>query len=64
MSLNQRQTLMKTFIESQFSYWPLVRIFHSRIVNKKVDHLRKRALRIVYKDYTSSFEALPKERVA
>ena len=64
MSLNQRQTLMKTFIESQFSYWPLVRIFHSRIVNKKVNHLRKRALRIVNKDYTSSFEALPKERVA
>ena len=64
MSLNQRKTLMKTFIESQFSHWPLVRVFHSRIVNKKVNHLHKRALRIVCKDYTSSFEALTKGRVA
>ena len=57
MSLNQRRTLMKTFIESQFGYCPLVWMFHGRIVNKKINHLHERALRIVYKDYyTSSFE--------
>ena len=60
MSLNQRRTLMKTFIESQFGYCPLIWIFHSRIVNKKINHLHERALRIAYKDYISSFEDLLK----
>ena len=58
MSLNQRRTLMKTFIESQFSYCPLIWMFHGRIVNKKINHLHERALHIVYKDYISSFEDL------
>ena len=61
MSLNQRRTLMKTFIESQFSYCPLIWMFHGRIVNKKINHLHERALRIVYKDYISSFEDLLKK---
>ena len=58
MSLNQRQTLMKTFIESQFSYCSLIWMFPGRIVNKKINHLLERALHIVYKDYISSFEDL------
>ena len=58
MSLNQRRTLMKTFIESQFGYCPLIWMFHGRIVNKKINHLHERALHIVYKDYISSFEDL------
>ena len=56
--LNQRGTLMKMFIESQFSYCLLVRMFHGRIVNKNINHLHKRVLGIVYKDYISSFEDL------
>ena len=59
MSLNQRRTLLKTFIESQFGYCPLVWMFHGRIVKKK-NHLHERAPQIVYKDYTSSFEDLLK----
>ena len=51
---------MKTFIETQFGYCPLIWMFHGRIVNKKINHLRERALRIVYKDYISSFENLLK----
>ena len=35
MSLHQRRTLMKTFIESQFGYCTLVWMLHGRIVNKK-----------------------------
>ena len=34
ISLNQRRTLMKTFIESQFGYRPLVEMFHGKIVKK------------------------------
>ena len=49
---------MKMFIESQFSYCPLVRMFHGRIVNKNINHLHERVLGIVYKDYISSFEDL------
>ena len=56
--LNQRVTLMKMFIESQFSYCPLLRMFHGRIVNKNINHLHERVLGIVYKDYISSFEDL------
>ena len=56
--LNQRVTLMKMFIESQFSYCPLLRMFHGRIVNKNINHLHDRVLGIVYKDYISSFEDL------
>ena len=60
MSLNERQTLMKRFIESKFGYCFLGWIFHGRIVNKKINHLNERALRIVYKCYISSFEDLLK----
>ena len=47
---------MKTFIESQFDYCPLIWMFHGRIVNKKINYLHERALGIVYKDYINSFE--------
>ena len=35
-------------------------MFHGRIVNKKINHLHERALRIAYKDYIGSFEDLLK----
>ena len=49
---------MKSFIESQFGYCPLVWMFHSRSLNNRINHIHERALRIVYKDYYSSFEEL------
>ena len=52
---------MKAFIESQFSYCPLIWMFHSRGVNNKINHLHERSLRIVYKDNISSFEDLLKK---
>ena len=47
---------MKALIESQFSYCPLIWMFHSRGVNNKINHLHERSLRIVCKDNISSFE--------
>ena len=41
---------MKSFIESQFNYCPLVWMFHNRTLNNKINRLHERALRIVYKD--------------
>ena len=49
---------MKAFIESQFSYCPLIWMFCSRKMNKKINHIHERALRLVYEDYTTHFEDL------
>ena len=35
MSLSKRKMLLRAFIESQFSYCPLIWMFHSKILNKK-----------------------------
>ena len=55
---HKRKLLMNAFFESQFSYSPLVCMFHSRQVNSKVNSLHYRALRMVYLEETSSFEEL------
>ena len=52
---------MNSFIESQFSYCPLVWMFCSREVDRKINHIHERALRLVYMDYTSSFTDLLKK---
>ena len=49
---------MKTFIESQFSYCPLVWMFSSRTMNTKINRIHERVLRLVYQDYESTFECL------
>ena len=49
---------MRTFIESQFNYCPLVWMFHSRILNAKINKLHERALRLVYKNDNLTFEQL------
>ena len=52
--------IMKTFIDSQFNYCPLIWMFHSRTLNNKINNLHTRALRIVYKNANLSFEELLK----
>ena len=49
---------MKTFIESQFNYCPLVWMFHSRTMNNRINKLHERALKLVYKNSELSFEEL------
>ena len=49
---------MKTFIDSQFNYCSLTWMFHSRLLNAKINKLHERALRIVYKDQKLTFEQL------
>ena len=58
MTVKQKRTLMKSFFEPQFGYCPLVWMFCSRGINNKINHLHERALRIIYKDNTSTFEEL------
>ena len=56
----KRKMLMQAFFLSQFSYIPLVWMFHSRGINTKINNLHYRALRMIYQDETSSFEELLK----
>ena len=58
ITLTQRRVLMKSFIETQFGYCPLVWLFHGRVLNRKINHLHEPSLRIVYKDSISSFHVL------
>ena len=46
---------MKVFITSQFSYCPLVWMFHCKRLGKKINVSHEGALRITYGDKTSSF---------
>ena len=50
--------LEKAFIHSQFGYCPLVWIFHSRELNRRINRIHERALRVVYSDDLSSFKTL------
>ena len=58
MSTEKLRLLMKTFIETQFNYCPLIWMFHSRKLNKRINSLHERALRVVYKDDELTFEQL------
>ena len=49
---------MKSFVESQFAYCPLVWMFCSKKSNNRINQIHERALRLVYKDSTSTFEEL------
>ena len=50
--------IMKAFIESQFGYCPLIWMFHSRMLNNRINNLHERALQIVYKNSSLTFEEL------
>ena len=61
MNIKQDRVLMKSFIESQFSYCPLIWMFHGRGINNTINHLHESSLWIVYKDKNSSFKELLKK---
>ena len=58
MSCRQRKIIMNAFIQSQFSYCPLLWMCHSRSIHTKINKIHERALRIVFGDNSSSFEQL------
>ena len=49
---------MKIFIISQFSYCPLLWMFHSRSLNNKINRIHERVLRLVYHSNLSFSEIL------
>ena len=58
METKQRLIIMKSFINSQFGYCPLVWMFHSRKLNNRINKIHERSLGIVYDDHKSTFREL------
>ena len=54
----KRRMLMQAFFISHLSYCPLVWTFHKRNINTRINNLHFRALRMVYREETSTFEEL------
>ena len=55
MSSDKLKVIMKAFIVSQFSYCPLIWMFHCRKLNNRKNKIQERALIIVYNDKESDF---------
>ena len=58
LSLPKMTLLIKSFFESQFAYCPSVWMLYNISLNKRINKLHERALRILYKDDISTFEQL------
>ena len=58
LNQDKLKIIMKTFIQSHFNYRYLTWIFHSRILNNKINKLHERALRLVYKNENLTFQDL------
>ena len=58
MPKEKTKIVMRAFVISQFSYCPLIWMFHGKGVNSKVNHIHERAVRIAYQNFTSSFAEL------
>ena len=48
MSLNERRLLMKTFVEFHFNYHSFIWMFHPKRLNKKINDVHEKALRIIF----------------
>ena len=64
MSIGKRRDSHELFIDSQFSYCPLVWIFHSRKNNIKINNIHERCLWLIYGDKRSSYEELFEKNVS
>ena len=58
MNFEDTRVIMNYFVICHFSYCPIVWMFHSRKLNARINRLHERALRVVYRDFDSSFEEI------
>ena len=56
LTFDQRRLILNSFTTSHFFYSPIAWISHSRKLNKRVNSIHERALRIVYKDFKPSLQ--------
>jgi hypothetical protein len=57
LNFEKRKVLLNSFVQSQFSYAPLVWMC-GKVSNKKIDQVHYNFLKILYNDYASTFEQL------
>ena len=50
MDEEKLRVITNAFVTSQFSYCPLIWMFHSRRVNIRINRIHEKALRLVYND--------------
>ena len=62
---DKRRILLNSYFLSQFNYCPLIWMSHNKSINKKTkkqkkknSNLHERALRLIYRDYSSNFQEL------
>ena len=53
-----KKALIEAFVFSNFNYCPLVWHFTSMTSTNKIESIQKRALRLLYNDYTSTYDIL------
>ena len=58
LKFEQRKLLLNAFITSQFSYAPILWMFHNRKLNSHINRIHERALRTAYQDHNSTFNEL------
>ena len=58
LSDHKKKILMKSFIISQFNYWPIIWMYCQRKSHNLINRIHERALRIAYNDYVSDFKLL------
>ena len=55
---DKRRILFNSYFSSQFNYFPLIWMNHNKSINKKINNLHERALRLIYCDHSSDFQEL------
>ena len=48
MNISRRKLLANAFILSQFSYCPVIGMFHSRAMEHRINRIQERTLRLIY----------------
>ena len=51
MRLDKRNMFLQAFMESIFSYCPIILMLHSKTLNNKINPLDEKALKVVYSDF-------------
>ena len=58
LNISSRSLLYNSFVRSNFNYCAMVWHFCGKTNNSKIEKIQERALRIIYRDYESSYEDL------
>ena len=48
MDISKRKLIANDFLMSQFSYYPLIWMFHSRAMEHRINTIHERTLRLIY----------------